>query len=247
MFTQNRSLLPAAALATCGALAILLAAAPVRATSVTSTVSEDNGATHHAGSGNQADQAIYSTPNHPAIVNAASGYNFTGANSYTNLNNNISQITFTMTMQDGDTGAGNFDVGHLSLYLAAPSAMTYNATTGVVLTGGVNTSIVLNGFRGNGFQDTNTFTLSINSGTVGAAILAQLSTGAGVLDAFVVSDNAIDTAANPNEVFVGNNNSNAVTTLTLSDVPEPTTTAMLIGAGGLLLASAGWRRLRRAA
>ncbi|MBV9126624.1 MAG: PEP-CTERM sorting domain-containing protein [Verrucomicrobia bacterium] len=238
-------MLPAAALATCGALALLLAAAPVRATSVTSTVSEDNGATNSARDGNQ---AIYDSPaNHPAIVNAASGYNFTGANSYTNLNNNISQITFTMTMQDGDTGAGNFDVGHLSLYLAAPSAMTYNATTGVVLTGGVNTSIVLNGFRGNGFQDTNTFTLSINSGTVGAAILAQLSTGAGVLDAFVVSDNAIDTAANPNEVFVGNNNSNAVTTLTLSDVPEPTTTAMLIGAGGLLLASAGWRRLRRAA
>ncbi|MBV9656764.1 MAG: PEP-CTERM sorting domain-containing protein [Verrucomicrobia bacterium] len=247
MFTQNRPLLPAAALATCGALALLLAAAPVRATSVTSTVSEDNGATHHAGQGTQADQAIYDGPvNHPAIVNTVSGYNFTGANSYLNLNN-ISQITFTMTMQDGDTGAGNFDVGHLSLYLAAPSAMTYNATTGVVLTGGVNTSIVLNGFRGNGFQDTNTFTLSINSGTVGAAILAQLSTGAGVLDAFVVSDNAIDTAANPNEVFVGNNNSDALTTLTLSDVPEPTTTAMLIGAGGLLLASAGWRRLRRAA
>src|SRR5438270_5102439 len=92
--------------------------------SITSAVSEDNGATNSAGDGNQ---AIYDVPaNHPAIVNsgqggANTGYDFSsGANNYTNLGGTISQITFTMTMQDGDSGSAaqqggtaDFDSNHL--------------------------------------------------------------------------------------------------------------------------------------
>jgi hypothetical protein len=134
-------------------------------------------------------------------------------------------------MQDGNSGVGDFDLNHLRLYVAAPSA--FNSTTGL-LTGGVDTGIILNGFRGGGLQDTQTFHLDINSGTTGAAILAILNGNAGRISAFVVSDNPNDTFAAPNEVFVGNDAFNAQTTLTLSNVPEPGMLTML-GAAGLLL------------
>jgi hypothetical protein len=225
---------------------------------ITSTVSEDNGATNSAGDGNQAIYDVGAANmaiNHPAIVNsgqgaANTGYDFSGgANNFTNLGGTISQITFAMTMQDGNSGSAaqqgvaDFDFNHLFLYLAAPSA--YNSTTGV-LTGGVNTGIVLNGFRGLGLQDTQTFTMSIDPGTTGAAIVTELTTGAGHLDAFVVSDNPMDTVVQPNEVFVGNDAKNATTTLTLSAmaVPEPTSCA-LFGLGTLLIVGPQVRRFRR--
>jgi hypothetical protein len=238
-------------------VAMSLGVSSLNAQSITSTVAEDNGATNSAGDGNQAvyDFGTSNVPaNHPAIVNsgqgaANTGYDFSsGANNFTNLGGSISQITFTMTMQDGDSGTAaqqggtaDFDFNHLFLYLAAPSA--YNSTTGL-LSGGVNTGILLNGFRGLGLQDTQTFTASINPGTTGAAIISQLTTGNGHLDAFVVSDNTADTILQPNEVFVGNDPANATTTLTLgSAVPEPATYALL-AMGSLLALAPKVRRLR---
>src|SRR5690349_2587210 len=87
------------------ALAVLLTLGPSvsRAQTVTSTVSEDNGATNSAGDGNQAIydfNAANMAVNHPAIVNSGqgapnTGYDFSsGANNYTNLGGTISQITF---------------------------------------------------------------------------------------------------------------------------------------------------------
>jgi hypothetical protein len=217
-----------------------------KAATVTSTVNEDNGATNSAGDGNQ---AIYDVPtNHPAIVPTAGGYDFSsGANAFSNLGGTIAQITFTMTMQDGDSGSAaqeggtaDFDFDHLFLYLGAPA--DYDPITGT-LTGGVNTGIVLNGFRGFGLQDTQTFTMSIDSAT-STALLSELSTGGGHLDAWVVSNNAGDTMAAPNEVFVGNDALDATTTLTLDSVPEPAVPA-LVGLGLLILLAPRVRRLRR--
>jgi PEP-CTERM motif len=210
------------------------------ATTISSTVNEDNGATATPNHG--ANQAIYDfsgglPANHPAIVAAGTGFDF--SSTFSSLSA-INSITFTMTMIDGDSASGNFDFNHLSLYLGG----TYNANTGI-LANGINTGIVLNGFRGNGLLDTLTFTANVNS-TTGAAILSALSSGGGKIQAYVVSDNSGDTALAANEVFIGNDAHNAVTTLTLSDVaavPEPATMSLL--GGGLLLLAPRLRRFRR--
>jgi hypothetical protein len=216
------------------------------AQTITSTVSEDNGATNNppppAGT-SDGDQVIYSTPNHPAIVTQQAGYDFSsGANAFTNLSS-ITQITFTMTMFDGDSGPTDFDFNHLHLYLGAPSAMVYNASTGVLLTGGVDTGIVLNGFE-QGEVDTLTFTIAVNSAT-STAILSELSAGAGHIDAFVVSDNSADVPlTGGNEVIVGNDTMDATTTLTftgITSVPEPS--SWIVSTVGLI--GIGFLRIRR--
>src|SRR5437879_1689492 len=162
-------------------LALSLPLASVRATSVTSTVSEDLGATATTGHG--ANQAIYDVPaNHPAVDTTAGGFDFSsGPNNFTNLGGTIASITFSMTMIDGDSGSTDFDFNHLHLYLGNPT--DYNSTTGI-LTGGVDTGVILNGFRGLGLLDTQTFSMNI-SGATSTALLSELTAGAGHLSAWV--------------------------------------------------------------
>jgi hypothetical protein len=144
-------------------------------------------------------------------------------------------------MFDGNSGTNtsdptNFDFNHLHFYLGG----TYNTQTGLY-TGGIDTGIVLNGFRGNAFVDTVTFSLQVNPATTGAAILSALQTNSGIIQGYVVSDNPNDTGLAPNELALTNSLNNAMTTLSFSNVPEPTTTALL---GTSLFLAAG-RRLRR--
>jgi hypothetical protein len=223
------------------AISSALSLTPGWATTISSTVNEDNGATATVGHG--ANQAIYDfasglPANHPAIVAAGTGFDF--SSTFSSLSA-INSITFTMTMIDGDSASGNFDFNHLTLYLGG----TYNANTGI-LANGIPTGIVLNGFRGNALLDTLTFTANINPTTTGAAILSALSSGAGKIQGYVVSDNSGDTALAANEVFIGNDAHNAVATLAFSDaaaVPEPATVSLL--GSGLLLLAPRIRRFRR--
>jgi PEP-CTERM motif-containing protein len=219
---------------------LILCAAHSKATTITSTVNEDNRATTNSTDQNQNvyDFANNLPANHPAIVAAGTGYDF--SSSYTSLTS-INQITLTLTMFDGNSGTNtsdptNFDFNHLHFYLGG----TYNAQTGLY-TGGIDTGIVLNGFRGNAFVDTVTFSLQVNPATTGAAILSALQANSGKIQGYVVSDNPNDTALAPNELALTNDLNNALTTLTFSNVPEPTTTALL----GTSLLLGFSRRLRR--
>jgi hypothetical protein len=205
---------------------LILCPAHTKATTITSTVNEDNRATTN---GTDQNQNVYdfanSLPaNHPAMVAAGTGYDF--SSSYMSLTS-ISQITLTLTMFDGNSGTNtsdpsNFDFNHLHFYLGG----TYNSQTGLY-SGGIDTGIVLNGFRGNGFVDTVTFSLQVNPATTGAAILSALQANNGFIQGYVASDNSNDTALAPNELALTNDLNNATTTLSFSNVPEPTTTALL--------------------
>jgi len=225
------------------ALSICLLPTPGAAATITSTVNEDNGATATPGHG--ANQAIYdfanSLPaNHPAIVAAGTGFDF--SNTFSSLSA-IHSISFTMTMIDGNSASADFDFNHLSLYLGG----TYNANTGI-LANGINTGIELNGFRGNGLLDTLTFTANVNSAT-GTAILSALSSNGGKIQGYVVSDSSSDTALAANEVFIGNDAHNALATLAFSDtaaVPEPATLSLL-GSGLVLTLGPRLRKFRRKA
>ncbi|MGI9087722.1 MAG: PEP-CTERM sorting domain-containing protein [Chthoniobacterales bacterium] len=223
---------PFSSLSLLTALAVsALALTPVtRAASITSTVSEDNGATSNGFDGNQ---DVY--VGGPGVLTVAGGYNF-GAVSLTS----IAQITITLTLTDGNSGTGDpsveFDRSHLFLAL---DGITINL-------GDPNSA--LNDFFGS-TTNTHTFTFNIDGGT-SAQLLAAL--GDGRLVGTVVTDNPNDTApgagrtGNPNEIFFGNANipSDALTSLTLSDVPEPATTA-LIGLGLLLALAPQVRRFRK--
>jgi hypothetical protein len=216
------------------AAAMVFCPTMAKAQFISSTVSEDNRATTN---GTDTNQDLYDVlANHPAVVTAGAGYDFSA--SYMSLTS-IQQITLTMTMFDGDSGAGQFDLNHLHFYVGG----TRNATTGIY-TGGIDTGIVLNGFRGNGFIDTLTFSLLVNPATTGAAILSALNANGGILPAYVVTDNPNDTQIAPNEVALTNNLNNATTTLTFSSVPEPASCA-LFGAGALLLLAPQVRRFRK--
>ena len=107
---------------------------------------------------------------------------------------------------------------------------------------GINTGLALNGFRGNGLEDTLTF-----SGTVSAAIGAAIFTN--LQDGFLLGinhhgqrrrlDPRLRTISSSAMIAL-----TATTTLTLSDVPEPTTIA-LVGAGLLLVLAPQARRFRK--
>ncbi len=213
--------------------------AMAKAVDISSTVNEDNRATTN---GTDTNQDLYDVlANHPAVVTAGTGYDF--SSSFMSLTS-IQQITLTLTMFDGNSGTDandptNFDLNHLHFYVGG----TRNATTGIY-TGGIDTGIVLNGFRGNGFIDTLTFSILVNPATTGAAILAALNTNGGILPGYVVTDNPNDTQIAPNEVALTNNLDNATTTLTLSSVPEPVS-CLLFGAGALVLLAPRVRRFRK--
>src|ERR1700676_3485067 len=106
-----------------------------KAASISSTVNEDNRATTNGTDQNQDVYQIQAgVANHPAVVTAGTGYDF--SSSYLSLTSN-QPITLTLTMFDGDTGAGQFDLNHLHFFVGG----TRNATTGVY-TGGIDTGIV---------------------------------------------------------------------------------------------------------
>lgn len=222
-------------IAAVAAMCALALCSSIQAQSISSTVNEDNRATTN---GTDQNQDLYDVlANHPAVVTAGTGYDF--SSSYLSLTS-VQQITLTLTMFDGDSGTGQFDFSHLHLFLGG----TRNASTGIYTSPGVDTGIVLNGFRGNGFIDTLTFSILVNPATTGAAILSALNANGGFLSAYVVSDNPNDTQLAPNEVALTNNLNNATTTLTLSSVPEPSVYA-LFGAGFLFLLAPQVRRFRK--
>lgn len=194
----------------------------VQGLTINSTVQEDNGATSNGLDGNQ---NLYSTPTAgPATITTAGGYDFT-ATMYMTLTN-ITSISVTLTVQDGNSEAtqpDGFDYNHLRLALD-----------------GTDTGLLLNGFRGNALQDTLTFT---GTPTNAATILASLKAD-GKLVGTITTDNPNDTLTMPNEVFLGNDQNNAVTSLSVTGaVPEPQTWAWM---GVSFLTLAGMRRFRRA-
>ncbi len=201
-------------------VSIVLSAATASANTISSTVLEINGAVTQ---GDGANQSLSTT--NPAKLTTPTGYDF--AVNFSSLTS-VMFIQVTLTMQDGNsslTDGEGFDYNHLFLGLD-----------------GVNTGLVLNGFRGNGLQDTLTFSGVVNS-TIGAAIFANLQDG--FLVGSIITDNPNDTILSPNDIFVGNDGLNATTTLVLSDaVPEPGTYA-LIAIGLLLVAGPKLRRLLR--
>lgn len=176
-----------------------LGAGALQAVTISSTVREDNGATSNGQDGNQ---NVYSSPvAGPGVLTTAGGYDFT-ATSYLTLTN-ITSITVTLTMQDGNSVSGDFDFDHLGLSLD-----------------GTATGLVLNGFRGNGLQDTFTFTgTPANAATILASLKAD-----GKLVGTVTTDNAKDTVTSPNEIYFGNDAATQTTTLSITgNVPEPAT------------------------
>ena len=220
------------------------------------------------------NQDVYDAPNnHPGVLTTGGGATGTGYNfssSYSSLTQ-IAAISITLTVLNGssataaqETAAGNssttndFDYNHLVLYLGG----TYNSATG--LTAGVTqviqangSPLYLNGLLTNDLQSTLTLSNVQVSTATGSAILATLQANGGFLAAYVGTTNPNDTSPvegtagqgfGPAEIFFGNTGdpttANATTMLSLSDVPEPGVTTLLLGAGGALLLF-GRARLRR--
>lgn len=204
------------------ATGLALLSPSAKATSISSTILELNGATTQGDGQNQ-----QLTTTDPAELSVSPGYNFSA--NFSSLTS-IMFIQVTITLQDGNSVAGDpmegFDFNHLFLGLD-----------------GVNTGLVLNGFRGNGLQDTLTFSGTVSS-TVGAAIFTNLQDG--YLLGTIITNNANDsTLLGGNDLFVGNDDFTATTTLVLSDsVPEPTSVA-LIGFGLLLVLAPRVRRFQK--
>jgi hypothetical protein len=220
------------------------------------------------------NQDVYISPNnHPGVLTTGGGATGTGydfGSSYSALTQ-ISAISITLTMLNGssataaqETAGGNptsvddYDVNQLVLYVGG----TFSSVTG--LTGGTEvlqangTPLYLNGFLTNDAQSTLSFNNIQLSPATGNAIVAALQASGGFLTAFVGTTNTNDsspvegaagTGYGPAEIFLGNTGdptvANATTTLSLTGVPEPGTTALLLAGGALLLLATG-KRSRRA-
>ena len=193
--TDRRLLTISLLVAICGCLGLGTA----QALTIGSTVLEDNGATSNGLDGNQ---NLYSTPiAGNATITTAGGYDFTQT-MYMTLTS-ITSITITLTVQDGNSEAAQpdgFDYNHLHLSLD-----------------GTATGLTLNGFRGDALQDTLTFT---GTPTNAATVLASLQAD-GKLVGTITTDNPNDTITMPNEVYLGNDQNNVTTTLSITGVPEP--------------------------
>lgn len=209
---------------------VCLGVGAARALTINSTVQEDNGAT--VSTGHEPNQALFTggvAGMGNGVVTTTGGYDFTQT-MYMTLTN-ITSISVTLTIQDGNSGnvvgsnppTPDFDYNHLRLALD-----------------GTDTGLILNGFRGNGLQDTFTFTgTPLNATTILASLKAD-----GKLVGTITTDNPNDTAASPNEVYIGNDAGNATTALSITGaVPEPGTWACLAVS---LLSLVGVRRSRRA-
>ena len=125
-------------------VSVVLSAATASANTISSTVLEINGSVTQ---GDGANQSLSTT--NPAKLTTPTGYDFSV--DFSSLTS-VMFIQVTLTMQDGNsslTDGEGFDYNHLFLGLD-----------------GVNTGLVLNGFRGNGLQDTLTFSGVVNS-TIG--------------------------------------------------------------------------------
>ncbi len=189
------------------------------AQAVSSTVSEDNGATSNAnndaGSTADGDQDVYSgtdtgtgsTVNHPAVIATGggvtgTGYDFTGQT----LPTTVTGLQITLTVTNGNSASAaqeglpqgqpdDFDYNFLVLYVGG----TYDTTTGLLTGTPVEVPVsatssqplLLNGFRGSDLVDTQVFTASFTS-AVGASILSQFS--GGHLTAFIGTTNPNDTS-----------------------------------------------------
>jgi hypothetical protein len=130
----------------------------------------------------------------------------------------IDRIDFTFTMEDGDTGVGEFDYNNLSLALDD-----------------VNTGIKLNGFK-SGQENTLSFSLSGLNETTMNQLLSKLNDGQ--LLASIVDATPNDNDANLYSIFD--------TTLSLTGtcpdaIPEPTAILVWAAAGGAMVVA----RMRR--
>lgn len=148
----------------------------------------------------------------------ATFWDFTGQGSLPSIN----FISITLTLQDGNTAMGEFDFNRVFLALD-----------------GINTGLAINGFRGGGLEDTLTISGSL-SPAVSNMLSIQLTDGM-LVGTLIRPGDAI--GAPPNDIFVGNDAGNAMTTLVLA-VPEPAT-FVLLGAGLLLFIGPQVRRFRR--
>lgn len=210
--TTARSLFAVALAAAAIAVAPLPASAQF---STTATVAEFNGATTPGDGQNQ----FLSTTN-PADLTIPAGWDFSAVG----VPPAIGYISITLTLIDGNSGAGDFDFDHLFLSLD-----------------GVDTGLRLNGFAGGGAAITLTISGFIDAAT-STALLTALADDH--LVGTITTDNSMDTVLAPNELFVGNDTNDAKTTLTLAFIPEPGTYALL-GLGLLLVLAPQLRRLRR--
>src|SRR3954454_5213049 len=170
-------------------------------------------------------------PNGTVINPAGNPYTFSAAQ-YNQLQD-ISSISVTLTVFDGDsgsnqTGGANFDLNNLTLGLAVPGILT---TAGGQM---IDTGIKLNGFDSaiiNGSDITLTLTGSVAGGTLSsstaAAVLALLQSPAssGKLSGLVLDATG---APDSNGMTLSENFSTTLSlTGTAAAVPEPSTLGLL--------------------
>jgi hypothetical protein len=143
-------------------------------------------------------------------------YDFSST-SYSSLTS-IDSMTINITMWDGDTASGNFDFNKLYLKLD-----------------GIDTGLILNGFRNNRL-DTLTFTWApINGGTLLTSLLSD-----GILTGRIHDLNFTD-----NDIWLPGS---SITTLSITGqtaslaTPEPSS-MILLGSG--LVGLAGWKLRRK--
>ena len=153
---------------------------------------------------------------------AADPFTFTGIGSFTS----IDSISITLTIFDGNTGPGEADENALTLALD-----------------GIDTGIALNGFLG-GEEITLTITgTPMNAAAILAALQADGQLNARIFD----STGTIITDQNDLTVPASDINGDPyLTTLSITQVPEPGTVG-LIGMGVMLAVASQLRRFRRKA